>query len=127
MTVPTQERAIVIANNQTWEEAFVLVGDENAGDIISQSKVHLTVRPTADSTDVPLHASVENGLILVNDAASGSVTMLVHAVRMRGIKAGAYVYDLIVERPTGRVYRLFAGSVTILQGITDPTVTPPAQ
>ena len=125
MTAPTVPLAFAIANNQTIEHQFTLAVGGDAGNIVTGSKIHMTVRPDPESQDVILDASVENGMLVVNDAPAGLVTLLVHAWKMRQIKAGSYVYDLIVERPTGRVYRLFAGDFDVSHGITAPTVTTP--
>jgi hypothetical protein len=125
MTAPTVERSFSIANNQTWEEVFTLVVS-GAGNIVAESKVHLEMRPTPDSTDIALRASIEDGRITVLNAEAGAVLMTINAAVMRKIRAGSYVYDLIVERPTGLTYRLFAGSVNLAQGVTELIVTPPA-
>jgi hypothetical protein len=126
MTVSTVELDFALANNESWENQFTLNAGGDAGDIVTGSKVHMQMRSAADSLNVALDASVDNGLLIVNDAAGGLVTLDVTAKQMRSIVAGSYVYDLLVERPTGRVYRLFVGTVSLAQGVTEPIVTPPA-
>lgn len=125
MTVPTTPRNFELANNQDWEETFNLTV-AGVGDVISAAKVHLDLRPSADSANIALSASLDNGLIMVTDLDNQIVTLSVRVATMRRIAAGTYVYDLLVERPTGRTYRLYAGTVTLDQGVTELQVTQPA-
>ena len=114
-----------LSNNQDWEHEFQLLDDNDDPIAMANSTIHMQVRESATSVNVVLEASVLNGLLSVTDADQSKILLSVRAKRMRVIPHGTYEYDLLVERPTGRVYRPFAGSLTLSHGVTELIVTPP--
>lgn len=116
-----------IANNQDWEAEFTLLNDEdgNIPHIIAQSKIRMQLRPTAHSPDVLFEAVVapfnadQPVNMTVTDEPAGEVRLSVRAAKMRQIPDGAYVYDIIVVRPTGRTYRPIMGTLTLARGVTE--------
>ena len=50
--------------------------------------------------------------------STGQVSIALGATALSGIRPGVYVYDVEVQSPDGKVYRIVQGNVTI-----DPNVT----
>lgn len=110
---------LAAVNNATWTAGpFPLkdgVGVNIA--IAAATAVRMQVRTAATETSVALELTRANGLLIV-DAEASTVRIDVPVVNMRDVPAGAYVFDVIVEQPTGRVLRPLYGTLAVEAGVT---------
>lgn len=113
-----------LVNNEDWDAVFVLKDKNDDIVPIGGTKVHFQIRPKAEDTNITFDASVDNGYLKVTDADNSEVTLNVRGSKMRSIPAGSYVYDLIVENPSGRVTRCYAGTISVDQGVTELVLQP---
>ena len=109
-----------LANNATFERSFTLLDDNSTVIPLAQTAIRMQIRPSADSTTILLTATNAQGdMISITNLDAGIVDLLVSANTLRSIPGGAYVYDIIVQHPSGRVWRPFAGAITLIAGVTE--------
>lgn len=113
-----------LVNNEDWDAVFLLKDKNDVVVPIGGTKVHLQIRSRADDTNVAFEASIDNGYFKLTDENTSEITLNVRGSKMRSIPAGSYVYDLIVENPSGRVTRCYEGTITIDQGVTELVLQP---
>lgn len=56
--------------------------------------------------------------IAIPDAVNGKVILMLTDEQTAAIKAGRYVYDVIVENNTGQRYRALEGQITVTPSVT---------
>lgn len=108
-----------------WDDDFQLT-DQTTGDAIDLTGIAglvMRVRSTIASTTVLLELSVDNGLLAVTDAATGSVGIRVPSATTQtfpanGFKKAKYVYDAVIERTAGEYEPAISGKVTVLPQVT---------
>jgi hypothetical protein len=114
-----------LANNEDWDAVFTLKANDGTPVVLGAGiKVHLQVRTKASDPNVVFEASLDNGYFRVTNADTSEVTLNVHGSKMRSISPAGYVYDLLVENPSGRVTRCYAGTIILDQGVTELVLQP---
>ena len=76
----------------------------------------MQVRPTVDSTAVPINLTSGSGITLGGTA--GTIQLSVAATALAAIEAGRYVYDLELQSGGGTVTTILAGYFDVSPEVT---------
>jgi hypothetical protein len=109
-----------------WEDDFQLV-DQISGDPIDLTGITglmIRVRKTPGSP-ILLEMSVDNAMLVVTDAVTGSVGIRVDSETTRtfpenGHRKAKYLYDAVIERAAGEYEPAISGKIVVLPQITRP-------
>lgn len=116
MTVALQLSA---ANNETWAYGPISLVDAIGPIALPMgTQIRMQIRPSAESTNIALELSLDNGRLVIESIEAATISILVSASAMLDVAAGSYAYDIVVEQPSGRRVRCVAGTATIIQGVT---------
>jgi hypothetical protein len=105
-----------MANNEDLRQAFALT--DSAGVPIDLTAASLDMDIDTPAGTAVLELSTANGRITVANAALGQFELVVPVAVMRTFPGGVYQHDLVLTQ-AGRVQRLFEGTLTVTQGVTE--------
>lgn len=110
---------LAAVNNATWTAGpFPLKDDADVNIALpAAAAVRMQVRTAATDTSVAIELTRANGFLVI-DADDATVSIEVPVANMRDLPSGAYVFDVIVEQPTGRVLRPLYGTLAVEAGVT---------
>ena len=110
----TLQKSFAASRNADWEEDLQFV---SGGVPVDLTGAVLAMDVAKASGEKQLRLRLGDGITIV-DAAAGTARLFVPRARVFGVVAGSYVHDLLLIRG-GLVSRIWAGTVTIEQGVTD--------
>ncbi len=107
----------LVYNNEDWSDPFVL-GEEDARFDLTGGELRMDIRTSADSDQVVLSVSSEDGTIDITDALNGVFQFAVPMTTMVEVNPGTYKHDLLFISPGQAVKRLFGGKIKVADGVT---------
>lgn len=105
-----------VADNEDLSQSFSLGTDAPGPVDITGAALKMGIASL--SGQIVLEASLANGMIGILDAANGQFELNLPAARLRALPPGSYLHDLLITLASGRVHRVWAGSLTLTHGVT---------
>jgi hypothetical protein len=107
------------ANNEDLRQAFALSDETGTPVDLTGAQLKMGIDPIPASGPVTpaLEASLGNGRIVLANPAAGEFAIAIPAAIMRTMSPGSYRHDLVVTLASGDVHRIWAGSLTLQQGV----------
>ena len=106
------EKGATFKWEMTWKEDGVEPTD------LTGYHITMQVREEYDSESVILELSDANGKVVLDEAADGVIKLLVTDEVTATLTPGTYLYDLLIESPTGEKTRLLEGKFEISDRVT---------
>jgi hypothetical protein len=111
------------ANNEDLRQSFALSDETGIPINLTGAQLNMGIDPIpalgpASGAATPaLEASVGNGRIVLANPTAGQFAIAIPAAVMRTMSPGSYRHDLILTLASGEVHRVWAGSLTLQQGV----------
>lgn len=107
------------ANNEDLRHAFALT--DSVGTSVNLTgatlQMDLVALASVGAGSAPVAASISNGRIALVSPTDGQFELVLPAALMRTMTPGVYRHDLLLTL-TGRVQRVWEGTLTLSQGVT---------
>lgn len=106
-----------IATNEDLRQAFALTDSAAVPVSLTGSSLKMDIE-FQSGVDV-LELTIANSRIAVTNAAAGEFTIQVPASVIGTLAAGSYQHDLVLTQANGEVHRVWAGTLTLVRGVTE--------
>lgn len=122
------EIKFAVSTNEDWVDTIAVVENQGEEDELpydlTGSSLRMHIRSAAEKLKVLLELSTDNGLLIIEPAEGGDpypnkFTVFVPQQTVDDLKPGnSYVYDIVWEKPDGRLINFIAGTIAVNLGIT---------
>jgi len=114
---------IVIEQGATWEYPFTWTSGGSPVNITGYSfKAQIRKKAATSSTEPPVIITLNTpSEIVITDGPNGVYTITISDEVTSAMPNGLYVWDMFVEFPSGKVKKLWAGSVEFIPNVTEPS------
>lgn len=117
----TAQLDLSFANNAAWKQAFQFQKETIPFALTEYPSLLMEVREASTSAEVVIALKSygnSDRYLVVENAAQGRWRIEVPVAKASTIKAGTYVYDMLMKDAAGNVLRVMYGQLTVVPGVS---------